>query len=90
MPPKIRTSNAPAGYKPLRPKQSPATIVCSKCKKTFKAKIQIAKEAAYANPVTAYNRPFESRLTTFNERAEIKKELIKISDGYYQHNNTFL
>lgn len=38
---------------------------------------------------TFYNRPFESRLPTKREAAEIFKETIKLNDGYYLNKDIF-
>lgn len=91
MAPKIRKSNAPTGYKILRPNKDNSVLSNynkpTECRKTIKS--AVTKEAAYAIPVVSYNRPFEARLTTFNEQSEIRREIIKLSDGYYHQTNIF-
>lgn len=91
MAPKVRKSNAPPGYVPLRTNKDNSVLSNHNKqpvnKKTIKATVK--KEAAYATPVTTYNRPFEARLSTSNERSEIHREIIKLSDGYYHQTNIF-
>ena len=46
-------------------------------------------ESNYSLPCRPYNRSFEARLPTFNEKSEIIKELRKLQDKYYQNKNIF-
>lgn len=52
------------------------------------------QEAAYAmntqEVYNSYQRPFEARLPTFNETAEITKEKKKLMDKYYVNKNIFI
>lgn len=48
------------------------------------------QESAYAVDLASnYERPFEARLPTFNEAAEIAKERLKLMDEYYVTKNIF-
>lgn len=47
-------------------------------------------EPVYSPFSTLFFRPFEARLPTRDETAEITKEKIKLNDGYYKQHDTFL
>lgn len=51
---------------------------------------QFIRESVYALPANQEVRPFEARQSTFDEYLEIRKELIRLKDGYYRKQSSFL
>lgn len=47
-------------------------------------------EPIYSPFSTLFFRPFEARLPTRDEAAEIRKENMKLNDGYYRQRDIFL